>query len=40
MSNLLFRKVDYTVSKLLSDIDMGEIGLPDIQRPGRVRNYV
>ncbi|RTI27342.1 DUF262 domain-containing protein, partial [Thermus scotoductus] len=33
MSNLLFRKVDYTVSKLLSDIDMGEIGLPDIQRP-------
>lgn len=33
MNPLLFRKVDYTVSKLLSDIEIGEIGLPDIQRP-------
>ncbi len=33
MSNLLFRKVDYSVSKLLEDITIGEIGLPDIQRP-------
>lgn len=33
MSELLFRKVDYSVGKLLEDIAMGEIGLPDIQRP-------
>ncbi len=33
MSNLLFKKVDYTVGKLLEDIAIGEIGLPDIQRP-------
>lgn len=33
MTNLLFKKVDYTVGKLLEDISLGEIGLPDIQRP-------
>jgi hypothetical protein len=33
MSDLLFKKVDYTIGKLLEDIAMGEIGLPDIQRP-------
>ncbi len=33
MSDLLFKKVDYTLGKLLEDIAMGEIGLPDIQRP-------
>lgn len=33
MSDPLFRKVDYPVGKLLEDIAMGEIGLPDIQRP-------
>jgi hypothetical protein len=33
MSDLLFKKVDYTVGKLLEDIALGEIGLPDIQRP-------
>lgn len=33
MSNLLFNKVDYTVGKLVEDIAIGEIGLPDIQRP-------
>jgi len=33
MGNLLFKKVDYTVGKLLEDIAIGEIGLPDIQRP-------
>lgn len=33
MANLLFKKVDYTVGKLLEDIELGEIGLPDIQRP-------
>jgi uncharacterized protein with ParB-like and HNH nuclease domain len=29
----LFKKVDYTLSGLLSYIDIGDIGLPDIQRP-------
>ncbi|BCZ87271.1 hypothetical protein TthAA37_14810 [Thermus thermophilus] len=33
MSDLLFKKVDYTVGKLLEDIALGEIALPDIQRP-------
>ncbi len=33
MADVLFKKVDYTLKKLLEDIDMGEIGLPDIQRP-------
>ncbi|BCW93811.1 MAG: hypothetical protein KatS3mg007_1705 [Thermoanaerobaculum sp.] len=33
MSELLFKKVDYTVGKLLQDIAFGDIGLPDIQRP-------
>jgi hypothetical protein len=29
----LFKEVSYTLSKLIEDIDMGEIGLPEIQRP-------
>ncbi len=29
----LFKEVSYSLSKLLEDIDMGEIGLPEIQRP-------
>jgi hypothetical protein len=33
MAEVLFKKVDYTLKKLIEDIDMGEIGLPDIQRP-------
>jgi len=33
MSHLLFKKVDYTIGKLVEDIALGEIGLPDIQRP-------
>jgi len=33
MANVLFKKVDYTVNKLLEDIEIGNIGLPDIQRP-------
>lgn len=33
MSEMLFKRVDYTVAKLVEDIAMGEIGLPDIQRP-------
>lgn len=33
MSQTLFKKVDYTLAKLLHDIEFGDIGLPDIQRP-------
>ena len=33
MAQVLFRKVDYSLTKLIEDIDLGEIGLPDIQRP-------
>jgi hypothetical protein len=33
MSTMLFKEVGYPVSKLIEDIDLGEIGLPDIQRP-------
>lgn len=33
MSETLFKKVDYSLSKLVDDIEMGNIGLPDIQRP-------
>ncbi len=33
MAEVLFKKVDYTLKKLIEDIDLGEIGLPDIQRP-------
>jgi hypothetical protein len=29
----LFKKVDYNLTKLIHDIKMGEIALPDIQRP-------
>jgi hypothetical protein len=33
MSTTLFKKVDYSLSKLIQDIEHGDIGLPDIQRP-------
>lgn len=33
MSETLFKKVDCSMSKLMDDIEMGTIGLPDIQRP-------
>lgn len=33
MTETLFKKVDYSLSGLINDIEMGEIGLPDIQRP-------
>lgn len=33
MNTTLFKEVGYSLSKLISDIEMGEIGLPDIQRP-------
>src|SRR3974390_1556235 len=33
MSATLFKEVKYSLSKLIEDIDLGEIGLPEIQRP-------
>ena len=33
MSNPLFKEVSYSLNKLMDDIEMGEIGLPDLQRP-------
>lgn len=33
MKTTLFKEVGYSLSKLIQDIEMGEIGLPDIQRP-------
>ena len=33
MSDPIFKKVDYTLGGLMSDIYLGRIGLPDIQRP-------
>jgi hypothetical protein len=33
MPTTLFKEVTYSLSKLVQDIEMGEIGLPDIQRP-------
>jgi hypothetical protein len=33
MSATLFKEVSYSLAKLIQDIEMGEIELPDIQRP-------
>jgi hypothetical protein len=33
MRATFFKEVGYSLSKLIQDIEMGEIGLPDIQRP-------
>ena len=33
MSTTLFKEVGYSLAKLIDDIEMGQIGLPDIQRP-------
>lgn len=33
MGTTLFKEVSYSLSKLIDDIEMGDIGLPDIQRP-------
>ena len=33
MSNTLFTKVDYSLATLISYIEIGDIGLPDLQRP-------
>jgi len=33
MSKTLFKEVSYSLSKIMEDIDIGEIGLPELQRP-------
>ncbi|MBW4600799.1 MAG: DUF262 domain-containing protein [Calothrix sp. FI2-JRJ7] len=33
MSKTLYKRTDYSLSSLIERIDMGEIGLPNIQRP-------
>src|SRR5437588_6811219 len=33
MSRTLFKEVTYSLDKIIADIDLGEIALPDIQRP-------
>jgi len=33
MSETLFKKTDYSLNKLIEDIAMGDIGLPELQRP-------
>jgi hypothetical protein len=33
MPETVFTKVDYQLASLVDDIELGEIGLPDIQRP-------
>jgi hypothetical protein len=33
VSETVFAKVDYTLSSLMDAIELGSIGLPDIQRP-------
>ena len=33
VSRTVFKEVGYTLSAILEDIDLGELGLPDIQRP-------
>jgi len=33
MSETVFKQVNYTLSSLVDSIEIGNIGLPDIQRP-------
>jgi hypothetical protein len=33
MEAILFKHIGYSLSKLIEDVDIGEIGLPDIHRP-------
>ena len=33
MSDTVFTEVRYSLGNLLNDIELGEIGLPEIQRP-------
>lgn len=38
MSEMVFTKVDYDLGSLVKCIGLGEIGLPDIQRPRAWKN--
>jgi len=38
MSDILFKEISYSLDTLLAEIESGEIGLPDIQRPFKWRN--
>lgn len=38
MSNTVFNQVNYTLDSLIKDVELGKIGLPDIQRPFVWRN--
>jgi hypothetical protein len=33
MNTTLFKEISYSLSKIIEDIEMGEIGLPELQRP-------
>ncbi len=33
MAGTLFKEITYSLNKLIEDIEMGEIGLPELQRP-------
>ena len=33
MNTTLFKEISYSLAKIIEDIDMGEIGLPELQRP-------
>ena len=33
MNSMVFQGADYKLDGLLSDIETGELGLPDLQRP-------
>lgn len=33
MNTTLFKEISYSLSKIIEDIDIGEIGLPELQRP-------
>ena len=33
MAKTLFKPVQYELSQLLGDIDLGKLGLPELQRP-------
>jgi len=33
MSEMVFKKVDYTLGNLIAYVEQGDIGLPEIQRP-------
>jgi uncharacterized protein with ParB-like and HNH nuclease domain len=33
MNMTLFKEISYSLAKIIEDIEMGEIGLPELQRP-------